>query len=593
MTSQLPFITPMVLSEAVDALPVRLRKRLDAMAAKAAGWPVTADGSTVTVTVDSAVAVTLTVTAGVVASSDDVRCCCLLAPQCLHRAAVLARAPIADTAPEIASDEPDEKAGLRAESADEDRVVVTLAQRSAASNLRRAAIAVLEAGVTGTGAVGRAEILRAAHEARAVGCHRAAATARRAAARLLAARQDSPSYRLSDLTDDLCQLLLVTRALMMTEVSDPSRRGAPGDLSSWLGTARRRYDPVGGLRLYGLCTVPIVAESGYSGVITYLVDRKGVIWTVADIAPGGPERAATAGNATVSLGDAAMTHRALSHAGLNVTGALASAGRQLGSGKEVRAVGATGVAWTEDPLNHLWEQPLPDQVSRTFAALADPGAAREAGADLLFLTVRIVGATPGAVLARLPGGTVISLVGPVHDVLAHRENLRTIGARPGLEYRVIGTPDPLRSRTVHAHALAPVGFEWGSSGGGQINLGFDRLHSSQLPAGTGQVEVIDPGVVSGGQATDSLVRRQVERIVSGGRTVAALGQSQGGRLRAARWEAAARLSDALTQTASTSHRDVFGRLVGDTGEEFADAWLALAVYAAAASLALAEASWGD
>src|SRR5262249_24412587 len=149
-----------------------------------------------------------------------------------------------------------------------------------------------------------------------------------------------------------------------------------------VGSARRRYDVKGSLHLYGLCSVPVVAESGYGGVVTYLVDRDARLWTVAELMPGGAERAAVSGEATVALGEASLSHRALGRAGRGVPGATASDVGALGAGKAVKAVRADGVAWTEQPLASLWAQPLGEQVRRAFAALALPQTDRPAGGDL-------------------------------------------------------------------------------------------------------------------------------------------------------------------------------------------------------------------
>ena len=66
------------------------------MVARAADWPMTVDGDRVTVRVADDTTVVLTVTGGAVHAGTDARCGCLLAPNCLHRAAVLARCPVLD-----------------------------------------------------------------------------------------------------------------------------------------------------------------------------------------------------------------------------------------------------------------------------------------------------------------------------------------------------------------------------------------------------------------------------------------------------------------------------------------------------------------
>src|SRR5262249_49476424 len=94
----LPQVAAPVLADAVEALSPRLRKRLDDTLTKAAAWAVGVDGAagTVTVTVDEDTHVVLTLRDGVVRAAEDAVCSCLLAPACLHRAAVLGLAPVWD-----------------------------------------------------------------------------------------------------------------------------------------------------------------------------------------------------------------------------------------------------------------------------------------------------------------------------------------------------------------------------------------------------------------------------------------------------------------------------------------------------------------
>src|SRR5262245_52473696 len=100
----LPPVAPSVLADAVEALPSRLRKRLDDMRASAREWPVVEAGGGVVVTVDAQTTVTL---ATEVRADADAVCNCLLAPRCIHRTAVLAIAPVLTDAPQVAVDAPE------------------------------------------------------------------------------------------------------------------------------------------------------------------------------------------------------------------------------------------------------------------------------------------------------------------------------------------------------------------------------------------------------------------------------------------------------------------------------------------------------
>ncbi len=667
MTTQLPAVAALVFTEAVDSLPARLRKRLDDMTTRAAAWPVTIDGDHATVRVDDDTTVTLTITDGTLREGAHAHCSCLLAPNCLHRAAVLARCPVqaddpaaadAATADAAATDlttaDPGVEASASASAAPtpaagetmpastdatpggEEPTALTPVQQKAVAELWHAATAVLRSGRHGSGAVHRAALLRASHQARAHGLHRAAAVSRTVAAQLHASHTTQPQFRLADLTDAMRELLDLTHQLTATA------NGAPDGASeqrALLGTARRAYDAQGSLRVVGLCSVPILTESGHAGVITYLSDPGDQLWAVADLRPGPVTRAATAGDHTVAVGESALTHRKLARAGLIISGATASASGQLGAGKSVRAVRAAGATWHEEPLASQWRVPFADQVHRAFEALTQPVQDRPVGADLLFLRVRLTGAHHGDVHAITDDGIGLTLtVASDHPELPYRENLRVLGMAVGARILLVARPDPARVATVEALAVAtadpavgdsPVGgastvdaptvndarLVLPDAWGGHADLGYDQLNRSHLrQAPSGLSAPSDPPVDSGPPATSNvdlaaislpvapsttspadpalrLVRRHVERVVDGGRAVQALAGRDEHRLRAARLVAGADLLATLTDAARLSTRDPFGRLVDDDSRGFAQAWLAFALYEQAAALAFAEASW--
>jgi hypothetical protein len=646
----LPPVAETVLVAAVDALPARLRKKVDEAVTRFAALPVTGADGRFMVAVDDTTTVTLVTDGGVVRSPDAATCTCLLAPNCLHRAAVLALAPAyaegsppdAEPAPvadaPAAQDTAGDTATATGSAADTDATSavpaavteavtaeavaepLTVQQRAAVEHLWRAAVDVLAAGVTGSGTVARTALLRAAHEGQACKVYRPAAAARIVATMLQAARTGDPDFRLGDLTAALQELIGVLQRL---------RSAGDGPAEGLLGTARRAYELQGSLRLHGLCSTAVLADSGYAGVVTYVADRDGGLWMIADLMPGDARRAAKAGNATVALGETALSHRALTRAGLVVSGATASATRQLGAGKSVRAVTAGGCGWHEEPLARLWAAPLGEQVHRAFEALALPVTDRRAGDDLVFLSARIDGTADGdAVRATSSGGVPLTLrVADDSPALAYRDNLRLLGHATGLELLMVARPDPARPGTVFPLSVAPVdgtGWNLPAAQSGHADLAYDRLHRSHLPQ-TGTLAALDettgtpgaPGTPAGedsggdrpGRATQPvtgnaaavgdpvlrLLAAQVERTVSGGRTVhtfaAGRGPSDATRLRRARLDTGAVLLDRLTDAACTRPRDTFGRLAGDDGSAFAQAWLATAVYTDAATRAVAEATW--
>ncbi|MDX5570319.1 SWIM zinc finger family protein, partial [Streptomyces sp. ID05-04B] len=102
----LPPVAPSVTADLVEALSPRLRKRLDAGVAKLAARPLVRDGDTVRIAVDDDTDLELHAPDGVVTTAEAIRCGCLLAPDCLHRAAAASAAPVAQDTPTPATPAP-------------------------------------------------------------------------------------------------------------------------------------------------------------------------------------------------------------------------------------------------------------------------------------------------------------------------------------------------------------------------------------------------------------------------------------------------------------------------------------------------------
>lgn len=116
MTSPLlPPVAAEVTAEAVEDLSARLRKKLDAAVEGCGERAEAGEGRSVTVRFGEDAVVTLRPgPSGVVAEAAQAVCTCLLAPRCLHRAAALTAAPVADAWPwpgEVADGGPDAGAG--------------------------------------------------------------------------------------------------------------------------------------------------------------------------------------------------------------------------------------------------------------------------------------------------------------------------------------------------------------------------------------------------------------------------------------------------------------------------------------------------
>ncbi|WP_205315004.1 SWIM zinc finger family protein, partial [Nonomuraea lactucae] len=106
-TAGLPPVAPNVVAAAVEALTSRLRKKLDAAIEQYAARPVAVGGEGIEISCGEDALVTLTPgESGAIVEEGQARCSCLLAPRCLHRAAVLSACPLADQVADTAPSGP-------------------------------------------------------------------------------------------------------------------------------------------------------------------------------------------------------------------------------------------------------------------------------------------------------------------------------------------------------------------------------------------------------------------------------------------------------------------------------------------------------
>lgn len=418
-TTPLPPVAPEVFASAVESLTTRLRGRLDAAVEALATAPVTVEGGMFGVRCGEDALVTLAPDpSGAVTDAEQARCTCLLAPRCLHRAAVLGACPAAvteharpvDIASSVLSGlgAAAEPAGAVSPagsdlSAGPDRIAEpdrptdrirptekvspagrirladpgpepnhapadaptgpTAAQIRAAANLWTAAAAVLSAGTAGTGAVLQTELLRAAHTARLTGLHRAEAAALGVVRCLRTARDPYSPGRLTELVTALRELLLVAHLL---KAGDPE--------PALIGAVRRNHRPDGSLRLYGVCREPVIGADDLGGVVTHLLDDDGRWYTLRDVQPGGPARARRAGTALVAIRNFLSDHFRVSRGGLIISGASVSPEGRLRAERGVRATFAAGRPWTEAAPATVFARPLAESAAVRFPAslVCDP-----------------------------------------------------------------------------------------------------------------------------------------------------------------------------------------------------------------------------
>jgi hypothetical protein len=575
----LPRIAPAVLAEVVDQLPPRLRRRLDAAVPTSAQWTVqpSDDGATAQVAEDTTLRWRLH--DGVLTSGVDLTCDCLLAPNCLHRAIAVAGAEVGEAAADVVEVAATAMAAEVVGRPPETSTPATATELAAANALTSAGARLLDTGLTGSGTMTRAELLRAVHAARIAGLHRPAAAGLRIAAILASANGDDPSFTRSELAEELTELLLTCHDL--TEGV-----GEPADLR---GIARREYQPIGARRLTGLCTETVCTGSGYAGVISHVVDADGVLWSIPAVLPGGPERIRAAAGGPVATGESGLSHSALARNGVLLSSGTASADRRLGSGASVRAVRAAGAAWTDEPLAALWRQPLTDQVARAFAAADRPDGLRPSGDGLLFLKARVSGIAGDALRVQVDARPV-DLLGADRTAT---DNLHLLAALPDAELLVVARlrTDLPATATAIAVSAAPEMIRLPSALADRVDLGLDRMQRSYL-ADAQLPRAFDTRTTSV-RTPIQLLEHWVQRVVICGRPMAAIASADTDRIRLSRLglTGTAGLLAELSTAARDQHRDTFGRLMTQNGNDFTRAWLRAALHSRAFHHHLTERSW--
>ncbi|MFD3312610.1 hypothetical protein [Streptomyces sp. NPDC058694] len=429
-TTPLPPVAPEVFASAVESLTTRLRGRLDAAVEALMATPVTAEGDTFGVRCGEDALVTLAPDpSGAVTDAEQARCTCLLAPRCLHRAAVLGACPVAvteaarpvaiassvlsgagaaaeptDAVPPAEPDcspgpdrspEPDRPTGVirptgqvsptkRARLAEPNQLAVPgpgpaheparapadAPTGPSAAQIRAAAgLWTAAAAVLSAGTAATGAVLEAE-------LLRAAHTARltglhRAEAAALnvvrCLRTARDPYSPSRLTELVTALRELLLLAHLLKAGDPE--------PALIGAVRRNHRPDGSLRLYGVCREPVIGADDLGGVVTHLLDDDGRWYTLRDVQPGGPARARRAGTALVAIRSFLSDHFRVSRGGLIISGATVSPEGRLLAERGVRATFAAGRPWTEAAPAKVFARPLAESAAVRFPAslVGDPG----------------------------------------------------------------------------------------------------------------------------------------------------------------------------------------------------------------------------
>jgi hypothetical protein len=544
-----PSVAAELLAAFVAAAPSRVTRRLDAEPRVAESWAWSASESDVVI---DAGEVRVSLKRSVLVAEGDVACTCLLAPRCLHVLAVLGVLPIAELAAtetttsestntsvsEASAKRPTSESASSNGSKDADRAaLVDDDQRAVAERAWRVVGEVLRTGLSQTGTVRLGELLRVAHACRLAGAVRLES----ALLGVFEAARDLRERRVSFRATDAC--------VRIAEALELAHRLRRGEVSA-LGSARRSYAPVAGLRVAGLATAPI-ARRGYAGVVTYFTDGAR-IYSAQELVPGETSRARDAFEAPLRFGEISLTHREASRTGLLFARAEVSSDGRLGAGKGVACV---AVARDEAFVDRLFAVPLEAQL-----ATADRGDAR-----LVCLEGVVARADAGFGLLRDGGGAITLRPAIDEPSFAGRDNLAKLadaGARARFVARLADD-----GAALEPIALCFVGERsWRS-------LDDERLAHVDVPRGEPRAwtppEVFDP--------LGPARRRAVRFALAGARSLPSAAHAELAREAAmARERLLPSAADALLTLASARDET---------------AWLALHVYLAAAERSLLRETW--
>lgn len=550
-----PDISPDLRAALTAAAPARVAKRLEADPAVAEGWHWSQDGPVWTVDTG---AQKVRLDGASLTGEEQVSCDCLLSPRCLHVVATLAVLPETGAA----AAEPAEPAVE--EAAPAAPVTLTAKQREAADLAWAAGAALLAEGAARAGTPARDALRHAAESARRAKLPALSAIATRVLSGLSGLASDAPSFRLPQFTEDMWSLLAIAGSL----------RGEPTEAD--LGVARRDYGDASTGRLTGMFTERVVTASGYAGVVTYVADADGLMWTVADVRPGDASRVADA----YRRSEWGPPPRDLCRLEVFATGLTMSADGRLGQGAKTFLARVGSRPWPDA----MWNVPIEKQLDRALAAVSGPEDERRAGDDLLYAEVVLGGLTPGALTVHI-GDMPVSAIAAT-DAQPLTGNLRRLSLHEGRTARMILRVHPRLPRTAFALAIGGCPeLELPETWYGHANLTLD-----ELPGPTGSalghlsVDVPDP--------LEPMARARRRAVLSGRAGVrgSVLDGVRAG-LRRHRMPAAAAMLGRLAEEAGATVLRPTGESVPAAPDALASAWVACGVYETAARRALLRHLW--
>ncbi len=668
-------VAPDFLASFLEALPSRLRKKLETEQDPTDGWTTTIENAVgderLTIDAGNETILHLGAQTMIVCADSDLQCSCLLAPRCLHRGALLLRLAIHDEPHSNEGESLDntlqsetEAGALRATQrgdthdgqdatftddlrdpsarsslADAGRTdpplqtdpVVSPGRAAPSKSQRLAARAVWDAaapivlqGLANSGSLRLASLLRAANVCRAEGLHLLARAAVALAAQLQRRQRGDASFVLTEATNDV-RIVLGDAWRLSTQTQIPEYL---------LKSGTRSFSAQGGLRLTALACEPVIAASGYAGVVTHLIDASGSPRHLAQVMPGGPQDVKASYQTAIRIGDTTITHDRLSRAGLIVSGATVAPDGRLGAGAGVKAAPSRSSALIPMDLSDvsararasLDGQPpqllvvclariLGTDRNQLVVALESPHSDTDQSNNAKSENEASSSQSTDPEPADQSADSNHEIDAPTqrlaylsatsnHQSLPANDNLRLLGNHVGLRIVLCAevVPAPLSTlRLLSFSCVDEADCSFPSNWEQRCNAGLDRLEPSMirfrpakepLQSASGHSQSSSaPGV-----EVISEVRRMTERVASLGTvalqtTISNEGDRLVKSLRRHSLNHGAALLERFNEVRHTTEREVDGRLRPPSTSQCAQAWLALATWEANAQTQLAIAAW--
>ena len=564
MSDKRPKILPNLVATAIESAPARVRRRLDRSPNAASewiwnsgkeSWTVDAGGETVAIPRED------------VHSLDQLKCTCLLSPNCFHVLACLTTLEIANDVETDNSEVPsiDERNAISESLRPSDK------HKKAAKFMTRSISQILQIGIANAGVVAQSGLLRAVHQCRAEGLHRASSIGLRVATGITQFRSRSRDSDPEQLAMDVADLLEITQRVVNQPEVD----------AVWIGTARRQQSPVRPRKLHGLLAEPIVTRSGFGGAVVYFLGEDDQIYTASDVRPGNAQLARDAYHGGIDIGSLTQPAKQLSRGLYLGTDLTASLDGRLGRGKKVKIVEQGQSSWESDAIQRRFSRPLVDQWNTIYDSAALPNDLRPAGWDFAFLTGVVVGAFgPSLLFQQDMEPTPIRLeVENDHDELLFRHNLRQLSYASGLKLQIIARINLSDPTIVFPLAMVPLRPEEKESAAlelpkrlnDRVFLGFDELHPKHLLNRTNSPTVTDESTfVHSDDPLAALHRRWIAKMLAG-----EFSQRQS-RANSIATESAALNRNGFATAASLL--DSLSRFQSDSQTNIVEEFLAVAVY---------------